>query len=144
MEKFSFLLPGKSENLCILMVQQLGRCRITASSFGIQTTTTVQDWDFNKHSPFCPSPLWGAGAVLQEQHLHSSPAASRGFLCPALFHHPAANPKVIFHWFKSTKAPERAGISLGAPRAPETPCLSLQADFFEPSAGQAGAAWPQG
>lgn len=136
MEKFSFQLPGKSMcyNLCILMVQQLGRCRITATSFWIQTTTNCPRLrPLTNKSTFLPNPSLGSWnhTGLQDHHLpHSSPAVSHGFLFPALFHHPAANPKMIFNWLKSTKPPKRVGISLGVPRAPETLCLSLASWFL--------------
>lgn len=37
---------------------------------------------------------------------------------------------MIFNWLKSTKPPNRVGISLGAPRAPETLCSSLASSFL--------------
>lgn len=79
------------------------------------------------HSTFLPSPSLGSW-----NHTGSSQfsAVSPRFLFPALFHHSAANPKMIFNWFKSTKPPERVGISPGAPGAPEALCSSLARSFL--------------
>lgn len=122
------------------MVQQLGRCRITATSFWIQTTTNCPRLrPLTNKSTFLPNPSLGSWnhTGLQDHHLpHSSPAVSQGFLFPALFHHPAANPKMIFNWLKSTKPPKRVGISLGVPRAPETLLISGKLISWQPALGR--------